>query len=181
MSYPALPKFLRLTPSQRAKAWEGVTLRAVPVFTSASVSRTRNEDAATAAFRAQEEARRKAHTMASISKMKTRIETKKIDHTKMRWNPRLSRFEPDVFQTTKPTTAVKAPVRDSAVRTTGASLAPAVVGNGWSRVTKDTAQRLAKLNSVWDDKYAKLSGGLLVMTVTNRLKGLVKKGGTVKW
>lgn len=173
--FPALPKFLHLTPSQRALAWEGVTLRAVPAFTSASVSRTRDEDAATTAFREQEEARRKAKSMAGIARMKTRIETKKIDYTKMRWNPRKSRFEPDEIG------RVAQRAEQACVsRTDYAGSSPAAPTN-IDAVNKDTAERLARLNGVWDDKYTKLSGGLLVMTVKNRLKGLIKKGGTIRW
>ena len=174
-SFPALPKFLRLTPSQRAKAWEGVTLRAVPAFTSASVSRTRDEDAATLAFREQEEARRKAKSMAGIARMKTRIEAKKIDYTKMRWNPRKSRFEPDEIGARSST------VEQACVSCTDYAGSSPAASTNIDAVNKDTAERLARLNGVWDDKYAKLFGGLLVMTVKNRLKGLVKKGVEIKW
>ena len=199
MQFPALPKFLRLTPSQRAKAWEGVTPRALPVFEAASVTRTRNEDAATVAFRAEAERRRKLEVQNSLARMKARIQAKKIDYTKVRWNPRVCKFE-EIGPATKNTragattgeTRVAKSVRTvGSIPATGASFIDQIdtsakighdaTGIDWACVAKDTARRLAELNGVWDDKYAKLSGGLLVMTVTNRLKGLVKRGGAVKW
>lgn len=172
------PKSLFLTPAQRAQAWADNPPHSTPLI---EFNKPRNtDDEATAAFRAQEEERRRAQSRAKIDRMKARFTSRAIDHSKMRWDPRRAKFVEDrMFYTPKSTPAVKAPSHNSAV-TAGREITPAGVDN-WSRVNKDTARHLAELNGVWDDKYLKLSGGLLVMTVANRLKGLVKKGEDVRW
>jgi hypothetical protein len=40
---------------------------------------------------------------------------------------------------------------------------------------------LAKANGVWEDGYSKLNAGLARMSVSNRLRALLRKGGAVKW
>jgi hypothetical protein len=136
-----------------------------------------SEDPATEQFRKELEEQKRQKSLARISKMKQRKESK--DHTGMRWNLRRCRWEPDPFYTPQPSKP-SALVRSVQVPKPSAKV-PAGDTNDWSRVTKDTAKTLAEANGVWDDKYLKLKDGLLVMTVTNRLKGLVKRGGSVKW
>lgn len=46
---------------------------------------------------------------------------------------------------------------------------------------RDEMQRIAVHNDVWKYDYLKLSNGLMRMTIVNRLRGIVKKGGSVKW
>lgn len=205
------PAALFLTPAQRTKAWQGVLLRAMPLF---EINKTRDESPETAAFREQEEERRRLKSLEGIARMKLRMASKAIDFSKVRWDARRNKFVPLEGQMSKseplgllnikrglatvnravedmkrkPMPLEGAPTEPALFRPSdlhGAAKrrvdAALVATEDWSRVNKDTAATLAKLNGVWDDKYAKLSGGLLVMTVTNRLKGLVKKGGEVKW
>jgi hypothetical protein len=190
------PPSLFATQVQRAAHWLAHPPCAMPFIPT----KTRDEDEATAAFRAQEEARKRQKSLASITRMKTRMAAKAVDHSRMRWDPRRSQFVPDTGtrciensvdnrsagrkpDKSPPRTA--APVDARLRGVTGANpsrnVQAAVTNQDWSRVTKDTARALAELNGVWDAKYEKLSGGLLVMTVTNRLKGLVKRGGEVRW
>lgn len=206
------PAALFLTPAQRAKAWQGVTLRSIPLFQAAP----KDESPETKAFRAQEEERRRLKSLEGIARMKLRMASKAIDFNKVRWDARRNKFVPLEDGTTEFAPTVKvlssgsaAGARDETTpvganiptrqqlaiqqtmnkihadrrAATAVKIAKRQLGADpiWSRVNKDTARDLAQLNGVWDDKYAKLSGGLLVMTVTNRLKGLVKKGGEVKW
>jgi hypothetical protein len=51
--------------------------------------------------------------------------------------------------------------------------------DGSTDVTKLRA--LAEANGCWDERYAAVNVGLARMTVSNRLRALVRKGGTVKW
>ncbi len=143
-------------------------------------------------FRAQEDERRRLKSLQQISKMKARMMTKKIDHDLMRWDPRTCRFVEDTGAKVKSIPAEPMPdsssthtIKASELRKRSAAPKPVktkpVVEGEWSRANKDTARTLAELNGVWKPEYEKLGGGLLVMTVTNRLKGLVKKGGVVKW
>lgn len=170
----AIPDFLKIPREQRAEAWAKNPPKVVPDFVP---KRIRDEDPATEQFRRELEEHKRAKSLARISKMKARQESK--DRTGMRWNLKRSRWEPDPFY------VASAPKASALVRTPAAPKVSAKVpvndATDWSRVTKDTAQHLAKANGVWDDKYAKLKDGLLVMTVTNRLKGVVKRGGQVKW
>ncbi len=41
--------------------------------------------------------------------------------------------------------------------------------------------RLAVDNGVWDERYAKLSNGLARMSIGNKLRALVRRGGKIKW
>jgi hypothetical protein len=40
---------------------------------------------------------------------------------------------------------------------------------------------LALSNGVWDERYAKLSNGLARMSIGNKLRALVRRGGKIKW
>lgn len=180
------PAALFMTPAARARVWLGRPLTTIPLFQVAP----KDESAETKAFRAQEEERRRLKSLASIGKMKTRMATKAIDFSKVRWDARRNKFVPlesaAVVSVQEPDMRISRPTKHAnwdarAARDKRVDAKATASAEGWDRVNKDTAERLAKLNGVWDDKYAKLSGGLLVMTVTNRLKGLVKKGGEVKW
>lgn len=192
-----LPAACIMTPAQRAKAWERNPPRPME-FVNTRV--TRNEDAATQAFRAEQEELRKRKVQASLEKMKRRVAAKAIDHTRYRWDPRKGQFVLDPYMAAAaererkdriaksglilPTDRHMALAEAGRMKQTGSGpkLKPLVAVPGdWAYVKSDTARRLAELNGVWDDKYAKLTGGLLVMSVRNRLKGLVKRGGTVKW
>lgn len=169
-----VPRALFLTPEARRKAWLGVTVR-TPVF--AETWLTRNEDADTTAFRAQEDERRRQKSLAQIGRMKARLAAKasKIDYDTMRWDPRRSKFVPD--NGTK-----LAPVLSCSVPSGRSEPAVMPVCTGAGTLTKDNAEAVARLNGVWKDSYDKLRGtGRIVMTVGNVLKGLVKRGGTVKW
>lgn len=171
------PKELFRTPAQRHAYWEANPPRAMPLF---EINKTRDESPETAAFRVQEEERRRLKSLAGIQRMKTRFETKKVDFSKVRWDARRNKFVP-LEGAPVNTILTKADVPALERKVAARALQLELADHDWFRVNKDTARDLAQLNGVWDDKYAKLSGGLLVMTVTNRLKGLVKKGGEVKW
>lgn len=176
------PKALFLTPEARKKAWRGVAIRSVPF---AQIATTRNESEETKAFRAQVEEARRQKSLAQIGKMKARFATKTIDYSKVRWDPRKSKFVPDTG--TKPV-AVPVPTPEPYAKDWVRPAAPkfkfpprATDGHDWSRVTGTNARDLLMLNRVWHEKHDKLKGGLLVMTTRNLLKGLVKKGGEVRW
>lgn len=105
--------------------------------------------------------------------MKLRMASKAIDFKKVRWDARRNKFVPLEGGTTK-----SAPVAPSV------SAQPVNRGcaAGAGTLTKDNAEAVARLNGVWKPEYEKLRGtGRIVMTVGNVLKGLVKKGGEVKW
>lgn len=173
-----LPAICFLTPEVRGKAWVGRTLTVIPFI---ATNKTRDETPETAAFRARVEEERRLKSLAGIQRMKNRFAAKAVDYSKMRWDARRAKFVP--LTGDKPVTP-SAPVVQAFNRSSATPVSREITPTGadnWSRVTKDTARTLAELNGVWDDKYAKLSGGLLVMTVTNRLKGIVKRGGTVRW
>lgn len=141
----------------------------------ANVTRTRDESPETVAFRAQVEEERLAKARAKIMRMKQRFETKAIDFNKFRWDSRRNKFVPIEPGTTRSAPVVKAPRQDSAVAARG-EITPA------GAVTKANAEAIARLNGIWKDSYEKLRGtGRIVMTVSNVLKGIVKRGGTVKW
>jgi len=184
------PAELFRTVEQRRAYWDAHPPVAIPLF-----KLQRDEDAETRAMRERLRQEEITALRSRLARSARRKAAKAIDFSKMRWDSRRNRFVPDVM----PGTTKSAPVR-SAYHNIGERLPkrePAVTGAGtrtiinklatapgcedWSRVTKDTARALAELNGVWDDKYAKLSGGLLVMTVTNRLKGLVRRGEAVRW
>ncbi len=188
------PAALFMTPTQRAKAWSGRPLTTVPLFQAVP----KNEDVATKAFRAQEDERRRLKSLQQIGKMKARMMTKKIDHDLMRWDPRTCRFVEDTGAKAEPTIdhdrdrgVVHLPRHPKekqsfaeprkVLKRTQTAIDKAIDTLYWARVKSHNARQLAELNGVWEQKYEKLSGGLLVMTVTNRLKGLVSKGGEVKW
>ncbi len=177
------PKALFLTPEARRKAWNGVVLRSVPF---AQIKVTRDESPETQAFRAQVEEERRLKSLAQIGKMKARFKAKAnpVDYSKMRWDPRRNKFVPDTGHE---------PVNQPAPETTSAPYKPVALPNrkaansgagtdDWSRITKNTAEAVARLNSVWKPDYEKLRGtGRIVMTTKNLLRGIAKRGGTVKW
>lgn len=187
-----LPVACILTPAQRAKAWAGVVIRSVPF---ANVKTTRDDSDETKAFRAQEEERRRLKSLASIAKMKAKFAAKAnpVDYTKMRWDARRAKFVP--LTGTKPTDSGQEPAKVREARTalphqrlptqTGKAREAPVKADKLAlsgQLTKDSAERLAKLNGVWKDDYEKLRGtGRIVMTVGNLLRGIAKRGGTVKW
>lgn len=176
------PRGLFRTTEQRHAYWEANPPRAMPLF---ELNKARDESPETAAFRAQEEERRRLKSLEGIARMKLRMVTKAIDFSKVRWDARRNKFVPLEGQMAKtdPHERDRGIVHRPAHPMEKQSFRPEPkpVDPIWFRVNKDTARDLARLNGVWDDKYAKLSGGLLVMTVTNRLKGLIKKGAEVKW
>lgn len=174
------PKALFMTPEQRRKAWAGRPLT-VPVF----VQLQRDESEEVKAMRERLKAEATIALKNRIARAEARKANAKIDYSKMRWDARRNRFVPLEPWATKPapsgTTesapAVKAPRRDSAVKARGETT-PA----GADIVTKDNAEAVARLNNVWKPEYEKLRGtGRIVMTVGNLLRGIVKRGGTVKW
>lgn len=128
-------------------------------------------------FAARSEEERLAHSRAQIARMKLRFESKKTDHSQMRWDARRARFVP---------VAVLPPRRFVAPLNTAERLPerkPAGAGaEDWSRVTKDNAEAIARLNGVWKDSYEKLRGtGRIVMTICNVLKGKARRGEEIKW
>lgn len=181
------PKALFLTPEQRKKAWAGVVIRSVPF---AQIKATRDESEETKIFRAQVEEERRQKSLAQIGKMKARFAAKAnpVDYSKMRWDPRKSKFVPDTGHKPAPM-AVPVPTPEPYAKDWKRPAAPKFKfppkpadGHDWSLITKGTAEAIAKLNGVWKPDYEKLRGtGRIVMTVGNVLKGLVKRGGTVKW
>lgn len=188
------PKGLFLTAAQRAKTWEGRSLTTVPMFKV-----VRDDTPETAAFRVQAKADAIVALKNRLARSAARKQTKAIDYSKMRWDAMRNKFV-EITVTNRDKMLVerletkqsltKADAKEArALKFIGIDLAKSpdqtVVGfkmpESWQRVDYANARRLAEINGVWDDKYLKLSGGLLVMTVTNRLKGLVRKGGTVSW
>jgi hypothetical protein len=190
----------KLTPSQRAmvddgcplrciatpenqrrseEAWRKSPPRAVPF---AEIKTTRNEDEATAAFRAQVEAERVAKSRAQIVRMKQRFATKAIDFSKVRWDARRNKFVPLTGDRPNPGNTILTKAETPALVRKVAARAQELADADQPRVTKDNAEAVARLNGVWKPEYEKLRGtGRIVMTVGNVLKGLVKRGGTVKW
>lgn len=200
------PLALFISDDERRASWEANPPRPIPAFSL----KPRDEDAATAAFRAQVEEERRQKSRAQIVRMKNRFVSKAIDYTRMRWDQRRGKFVPDAIPAAKSAPAFLAPqniaerlpkreparagadtkalewergIRKTYLPATAQRIVnrQAAAQEGWSRVKAHNARALAELNGVWDDKYTKLSGGLLVMTVTNRLKGLVKKGEAIRW
>lgn len=172
------PKALFMTAEQRRKAWNGVAVRAMPLFQATP----KNETPETVAFRAAEDERRRLKSLAGIQRMKNRFAAKAIDYSKMRWDARRNKFVP--LTGDKPVTQsapgpAATPYKPASSPDRKAAKAGADTG---PRVTKDNAETVAKLNGVWKPEYEKLRGtGRIVMTVGNVLKGLAKRGGTVKW
>lgn len=177
MQADGAPAALFMTAAQRAKAWAGRPLTTIPLFQAAP----KDESAETRAFRAQDEERRRLKSLEGIARMKLRMATKTTDFSKVRWDARRNKFVPLEGAAVKNTILTKADIPALGRKVAARALQLELEDHDWSRVNKDTAATIAKSNGVWDDKYTKLSGGLLVMTVTNRLKSLVKKGGEVKW
>jgi hypothetical protein len=164
MVQDGLPAVLLLTPEARAEAWRIQPPRAIPLYSPIPKS----EDADTAAFRARVEAERRQKSLNQIARMKNRFALKAVDHSCMRWDSRRNKFVADVQSAApKSAPAVKAPRCDGAVKPKG-ELAPV----GAVAVTKDNARTLAKAAGVWKPEYEKLTGGLLVMTIRNRLRNL---------
>lgn len=154
------PKALFLAADRRRAAWGKVPLRTMEF---ASIKTTRNEDEATAKFRAEEEARRKAKQNAHFDRLKAKKNATPVDYSKVRWDARRNKFVPQdavVLKANPPMVDVVQSV--SANLTPKPSIGPVV--------DKINAEAVAKLNGVWDPKYAKLTPGLLTMTVKNRLK-----------
>lgn len=183
------PRALFLSQEARRKAWIGR-----PVTTVAFVKLQRDESAEAKAMREKLKAEEITALKNRLARSKLRKETKAIDYSKMRWDSRRNKFVPltgdkpnvsapdqgvsrsgDRPAQTKPTPAAGRRAVAKAVDAPGQ-------GSDWPRISKDTAEALAKLNGVWKPEYEKLRGtGRIVMTVGNVLKGLVKRGGTVKW
>lgn len=168
-----IPDYLVLSPEERAASWEGIALTSMKFLPDSTV---RSTDPGAEQFARQLEEDRRLKSLARIHKMKSRKTVKSIDYSKMRWDPRKCKFVED--------SSYSAPV---AQRLEPAAHNRSVVGSNpaggtdWSRVTKDNVEAVARLNGVWNDKYAGLTNGLRVMNVVNRLKGLIKRGGIVIW
>lgn len=180
------PLCILATPENQRRseeAWRKFPPRAIPF---AEVKVTRNEDADTTAFRAAEDERRRQKSLAQIGKMKARLAAKasKVDYSKTRWDPRKSKFVEDNGTTPNPVLAAEPVTRSSgasrerkADRSNREFKSP-----DRGQLTKDNAETIARLNGVWKDSYEKLRGtGRIVMTVGNVLKGLVQRGGEVRW
>lgn len=181
-----IPAFLRIPQEVRRKAWEKRPPVAIPF---ARVEHTRQEDEATQRFRAEEAERKRIKSLDRISKMKSRLSAKAIDHSRMRWDPRKNKFVEDAY-VSAPDKRVSRPVHTPVKSQSKAKAGPVrnvpvqvqQVDVDWLKITKDTAEEIAKLNGVWKDSYEKLRGtGRIVMTVANVLKGVVRRGGEVKW
>jgi hypothetical protein len=168
MVQDGLPAVLLLTSEQRAEAWRLNPPRAMPLFQAIP----RNEDAATSAFRAQVEAERRQKSLNQIAKMKNRFAQKAVDHSKMRWDPRAAKFVPDHIPVLAAEPQISPTVHGGKAvgRTAGLILATGAT----TPVTKNNARALAEAAGVWKPEYEKLTGGLLCMTVKNRLRGLRK-------
>lgn len=166
----------------------------------AQVNVTRNESPETKAFRAQEDERKRLKSLAGIARMKTRFASRAIDYSKMRWDARHNKFVEIAlmpnndrdrgvyFRPPHPSEKVsfapetKSKKRHPNLPSTHPANRGKVIDPQWSRLTKDNAEAVAKLNGVWKDDYEKLRGtGRIVMTVGNLLRGIAKRGGMVKW
>lgn len=183
MVQDGFPAVLFATPAQRAADWVKNPPKPLPRI---EFNRQRTpDDEATAAFRAQEEERRRAQSRAKIERMKLRMASKEIDHSKMRWDARRAKFVPIGPWAVKPASlpaAVRVPVGSTPRVAASAPIRQSAGSEDWSRVNKDNAEAIAKLNGVWKDSYEKLRGtGRIVMTVCNVLKGKVKRGEGVIW
>lgn len=181
-----LPKSLLLSVDERRAAWEANPPRPMPLYDP----KPRTSDAETLRVAAELEEQRKAHARAKIERMKLKFASKAIDHSKMRWDQRLGKFVEDhhvpVLTSNKGVTRGCPAKKDqsaSQANTAGPARSETrTQGAGDKVVTKDNAEQIAKLNGVWKDSYAALRGtGRIVMTVGNVLKGIVKKGGEIKW
>lgn len=174
-----IPDYLVLSPEERAASWERIALTSMKFLPDSTV---RSTDPGAEQFARQLEEDRRLKSLARIRKMKSRKTIKSIDYSKMRWDPRKNKFVED--------SSYSAPVRLTArpmsylvtqsSRQSGKT-ETAIGAIDWSRVTKDNVEAVARLNGVWNDKYAGLTNGLRVMNVVNRLKGLIKRGGIVTW
>lgn len=188
-----LPLACIATPQTMARArkyWDAHPPVSVPF---AQIDRTRDESPETKAFRAQEEERKRLKSLAGIARMKTRFASKAIDYTKFRWDARRNKFVPITGDRHVPAPdqgLARLPDRPAQTKpaiTQNQRIRPVTqrldeTGQDWSRLNKDTAETLARLNGVWKDSYEKLRGtGRIVMTVGNILKGIAKRGGMVKW
>lgn len=184
------PPLLFRTEEQIKAWWEAHPPVSIPF---AQIKTTRNEDEATTAFRAQEDERKRLKSLAQIGKMKARFVAKAnpIDYNKMRWDPRKGKFVEDTIirnatdnrsaGVERKLTPTKSPLR-TAVAKDALPRAEITPADGSHQITKDNAEAIAKLNGIWKPDYEKLRGtGRVVMTVGNVLKGLVKRGGEVKW
>jgi hypothetical protein len=186
MADDGAPSICFLTAEQRAAWWKANPAVAMPAFSL----EVRADDEATRKFRAEEAERRRLASLASIARMKNRMASKKVDFTKMRWDARRNKFVEDHNALQSPRTPVaQIPPRPMAI----ASKRILAVGRGhrvsglsdsvdWSRVTKDNAEAVARLNSIWKPEYEKLRGtGRIVMTVLNILRNKIKRQETVLW
>lgn len=200
-----IPDFLRIPPAVRRKAWE----KAPPVVSSfVPVAPATTPPADVEAFRAADEARRKAVRDAKFAKLKARKAAPIIDHDTMRWDPAKNRFVTDpylvrvaakgraerlaasgVVEGPKPNLVARA-LQAALKARTPAAKSKAVDDLG-AQVVNYTAPdglfdpaRLAKFaaaNGIDHAKYAQLNNGLQRMNVVNRLRGLIGKGHKVVW
>lgn len=54
-----------------------------------------------------------------------------------------------------------------------------VVGVG--KYDRDKLVNLAKVNKIWDDKYLSLDAGRTKMVITNKLRGMARRGDKIEW
>lgn len=158
-----LPPFLRISQEDRRAAWVAKPPRPMPLFQD----KPRNEDQLTEQFRLQVEEEKRLASLNKIFKMKTRLATPK-DLENYTWDSRRNQW-------VKIPSGCKAPV--SVTTDSDTDDTP----TGIEALNKDNARAVAELNGVWKPEYETLKGGLLTMTVKNRLKRLVKDGRDIVW
>lgn len=179
MKADGAPSFLFVSTEQRKAAWDKIPLRAIPEF--ASVKVTRNEDEATAKFRADEEARRKAKQTAHFDRLKAKKNAAPVDYNKMRWDARRNKFVPMEPVTHGPRVVQEGANLQQVTKTKFKMVDTKHGGKALVNITpagpvvdKSNAEAVAKLNGVWKASYSALTPGLMVMTVKNRLKKIAK-------
>jgi len=173
MVQDGLPADLILTREERAALWRANPPRAMPLFNMQPPV----QDEQTAAFVAKLAENKRLKSLNQIAKMKNRFASKAIDHSKFRWDARRNKFVEDILHGGAKTLAPRA-ITSVLPRDEGQV---AKCDDGLHDVKAYNARQIAELNGVWKPEYGKLTGGLLVMTIKNKLKNLVKKGLQVKW
>lgn len=187
MKKDGAPAGLFMTLEQRAVAWSNNPPRPMLLF----IDKPRNEDAATAQFRAEQEELRKTRQRAHFDRLKARQNAPKIDTSKMRWDSRRNKWEPittvaQAVQAAPAQTGRKAPAvssgnvfRMNLPLSKESEVAVRVIE--YTQRDPDRVKALGEANGVWQDSFEKMNNGLKVMNVTNRLKKAVREGKNVVW
>lgn len=195
MSFPEIPKSLRLSPEVRRAAWLAQPPRPMPIFTAQP--KTMEADAVQLVADIAEEKRRAS--LNRIGKMKAKQSQGKVSAETHRWNAGRGCFEPlappewklqrgrdeharfmEMHPDAKPLEEKSVYMKLVATYTRVRVNFPKNANADFA-VTKDNAERIAKLNGVWKDNYGALQAGLMTMSVKNRLKRLVKEGHSIVW